>query len=156
MFTSFILSLPSCLLAFYPKIYLIPWFIPKQFLSILCFFICQVCSSFIGLNWASFFFSIFVHPISIRDFAFFCVWTNVNISLAQFAQLFSLAKTLQRSLFGTNSPVANWCIFVLNLMSINGGLLLPWALCRFIYRVRVRTVRPWQCSSRPNAFRIPF
>ena len=32
-----------------------------------------------------------------RDFAFFCVWTNETSASSQFAQLFSLAKTLQRS-----------------------------------------------------------
>ena len=35
----------------------------------------------------------------IRDFAFFCVWTNETSASAssQFAQLFSIPKTLQRS-----------------------------------------------------------
>ena len=34
----------------------------------------------------------------IRDFAFFfCVWTNETSASSQFAQLFSLTKTLQRS-----------------------------------------------------------
>ena len=32
-----------------------------------------------------------------RDFAFFCVRTNETSASSQFAQLFSLAKTLQRS-----------------------------------------------------------
>ena len=32
-----------------------------------------------------------------RDFAFFFVWTNETSASSQFAQLFSLAKTLQRS-----------------------------------------------------------
>ena len=40
-----------------------------------------------------------VRPLisNIRDFAFFCVRTNETSASSQFAQLFSLAKTLQRS-----------------------------------------------------------
>ena len=35
--------------------------------------------------------------IIVKDFAFFCVWTNEISASSPFAQLFSLAKTLQRS-----------------------------------------------------------
>ena len=38
-----------------------------------------------------------VHNADNRDFAFFCVRTNETSASSQFAQLFSLAKTLQRS-----------------------------------------------------------
>ena len=40
--------------------------------------------------------STFGGMLDSRDFAFFCVWTNETSSSSQFAQLFSLAKTLQR------------------------------------------------------------
>ena len=53
-----------------------------------------------------------IEVYDIRDFAgFFCVWTNETSASLQFAQLFSLAKTLQRS----GTWPWHWCILVLNL-----------------------------------------
>ena len=48
-------------------------------------------------TWVGRYHGVLFVSIDNRDFAFFCVWTNETSASSQFAQIFSLAKTLQRN-----------------------------------------------------------